>query len=295
MVLGHVLGEALIGGVAIGLVYAVVAMGFTLTTGVMNYMNFAHGQLTMLAMYGVYVCATSLRFDPFLSGFLVVPAICVLAAVIYLLIGSWASKRTDHGSHILATLGVLLAIQSVTSLIWRSDTRVVTTSYITSTYHLGSLTLSKTHMWGGLIALVSMIGVFLLLRRTHFGRVLRATADNNTGAVLSGVHVGRTYLLAMVISAALEAIAGVVFMVTGVVDPTIGFDYMLRAFVIAVVAGLGSIGGAVILGVVYGLLEAFANLEFGSQWSTIFVFAIMVGLVVLRPSGLFGGRGVRRA
>jgi branched-chain amino acid transport system permease protein len=295
MVFGHVLGEALIGGVAIGLVYAVVAMGFTLTTGVMNYMNFAHGQLTMLAMYGVYVCTTSLQIDPFLSGFIVVPLTCVIAAIIYLLTGSWASKRPDHGSHILATLGVLLAIQSVVSLIWRSDTRVVTTSYITSSYHIGDLTLSRTHIWGGLIGFAAMAIVFLLLRRTHLGRVLRATANNNTGAVLSGIHVGRTYLLAMIISAALEAVAGVVFMVTGVVDPTVGFDYMLRAFVIAVVAGLGSIGGAVILGVVYGLLEALANLEFGSQWSTIFVFGIMVGLLVLRPSGLFGGRGVRRA
>jgi branched-chain amino acid transport system permease protein len=293
---GHLLIEALMSGVALGLVYALVAMGFTLTTGVMNYMNFAHGQLTMLAMYGVYVCATTLQFDPYASIIIVVPLTCVAGAVIYLLTGRWAAKRPDHGSHILVTLGVLLAIQSIVSLVWGSNTRIVTTSYTSASYHIGDASIGKTYVWGGLIALAAMSAVFAVMHRTHLGRVLRATAGNRTGALLCGINVSRTFLVALVLSAALEAIAGVTLMVVGVVDPTVGFNYMLRAFVIAVVAGLGSIGGAVAVGVLFGLLEAFANLEFGSDWSTLFVFGVMVLLIALRPSGLFEvGSRTRRA
>lgn len=292
---GHLLVEALVSGLAIGLVYSLVAMGFTLTAGVMDYMNFAHGQLTMLAMYGVYVCATTLQLDPFLSMFVVVPATCVVGAIAYLLTGRWAVRRPDHGSHILVTLGVLLVIQSVVSLIWGQDTLAVHPSYAIESYHLGSMSIGDTYVWGGLIALFVMVLVYLLMQRTHLGRVLRATAANPTGSRLCGINVSRTFLVAMVLSAALEAVAGVIFMVQGVVDPTVGFNYMLRAFVIAVVAGLGSIGGAAALGVLYGLLEAFANLELGSDWSTLFVFGIMVVLIAARPSGLFASRQARRA
>lgn len=294
MFAGHVFVQSLMSGLALGLVYSLVAMGFTLTTGVMNYVNFAHGQLTMLAMYVVYVAATSYQLDPFLSIFIAVPVVAVFAAVIFLITGRWAVRRA-HGSQILATIGVLLIIQSVASLIFGADTRVVAPSYETASYHIGQASLSKPLMWGALIALVSAILIFLLLRRTHLGRVLRATADNTTGALLCGINASRTYLVAMLIAAALEGIAGGIFMVIGVVSPNVGFNYMLRAFVIAVVAGLGSIAGAAILSLVYGVLESFANLEFGSQWSTIFVFGVLVLSIAVRPSGLFPAKAVRRA
>lgn len=281
-----VLIQALINGALLGLVYALVAIGFTLLLGVMNYTNFAHGQLTMLAMYLAFVAYTQFGVDPFLAGVVTVPVIAAIAALIYFTVGRKA-VRSPESTQVLSTIGLLLIFQSVAILIWGPTDRAVDLPYSNAVFEILGVRVSHPLAWAAGVALAVVAAVMLFLRWTYMGKALRATASNRTGAVLAGVNADRVFMGAMVLAGTLEGIAGTVIMPISVVTPFAGFAFILKAFVIVVVSGLGSVGGALIVSIGLGLVEGIANLAIGSKLSTAVIFLVLITSMILRPQGLF--------
>lgn len=287
----HVIVASLVNGALLGLVYALVAIGFTLLMGVMRYVNFAHGQLMMLTMFVALFLFQSVHIDPFLAIPLDVIASVLLSLLIYFVIGRRALSGGEP-AQIIATLGLMLLIQNIVTLIWGPTGQAVTISYTTSVYHLFTLSISRPLLWAAAVSVVVVLALFFLLQRTEIGKAIRATAFNPTAATLMGINPRAVFLGAMLLAGALEAIAGGAIMPISVISPFVGFDFLLKAFVIVVMTGMGQIGGALVVSIGYGMLESVANLFIGSQLSTAAIFMVLIVTMLARPAGFFGRRGV---
>lgn len=283
-----------ISGALLGLVYALIAIGFTLLLGVIGYVNFAHGQLTMLAMYFVFIANESFGLDPFLAAPIVVLLCVALAGGIYASVGRQALVAAES-TQVLVTIGLLLLIQSVAVLIWGPTGRTLRLPYETSVYEVLGLRLSSPLVWAAAVSLAGVLAVLYFLRRTDSGTAMRATAANTIGASLSGINTTRVFLAAMLLAGALEGLAGSIIAPLTLISPVIGFSFILKAFVIVVVSGMGSVGGALVVAVGLGIVEAYANLTVGSQLATATIFAVLIVAMLVRPAGLFATRRLEYA
>lgn len=282
----EVLLQTLVSGGLMGFVYALIAIGFTLLLGVVRYVNFAHGQLTMLAMYLGYFAYEQFGIGPYLSAAAIVPLILLISAIVYLAIGRKALAGGEP-AQVLSTIGLLLIFQSLVILIWGPTDRAVTLPYSTAVYVLPGLRISQPLVWAAGIAVVLVLALFYFLGQTDLGKAIRATASNQTGALLAGIRTRYVFLGAMLIAGGLEAAAGIVITPIAVVSPLAGFAFILKAFVIVVLSGLGSVGGALVVSLGLGVVEAMANLLIGSKLSTAAIFLLLILMMLARPAGLF--------
>ena len=283
-----ILLAATINGLLIGGIYTLVASGLTLIYGVLHIINFAHGSLLMLAMFGVYFLLTKLGVDPYLSLVVMVPAMFALGYVMYRgLIGRLAHGKDEN--ILLITLGLSILIENLALMFFKGDTRTISVSYSDRMVELGPLLLSFPKIVSFVAAMVLCALLGLFIQRTDTGRAIRAVAKERMGARLVGIDVDRVFAISYGIGLATLGAAACLLMPIFYVSPTTGHVFVIVAFTVVVLGGMGSFFGAVVGGLIVGLTESFGGLFLGESLGQIGISLIFILILLLRPQGLFGG------
>jgi branched-chain amino acid transport system permease protein len=278
-----------VGGLLIGLVYGLMALGLSVIFGVMRVVNFAHGEMMTIAMYLAIALFAAFKLDPLV---MMVPIAAVLFVLGYCLQAGLINPFVNRPEHMQFILLVAVAIIIVNALLimFGPDARNVQTSYSFDSFALGPLIIDATKFYAGAAALAVAAALFIFFRRTRLGIAIRACADNYTGALVVGLDVKRLYALTFALGAACVGAAGSMLVLFIDVTPTLGPAYTLLAFVIVITGGLGSMAGALAGGVLIGMTEALAGLLFTPSAKSMFAFAILVLVLLFRPQGLLGKR-----
>jgi branched-chain amino acid transport system permease protein len=278
-------------GLSTGAVYGLMAIGLTLIFGVMRVINFAHGTFIVLAMYFV-IALYQHGIDPYVSVFIVAPVMFVLGVVTYqLALAPLVNRGSSHTSQAVATLGVGLIIVNLI-LVWEGgEGRVIRTAYSTSTLVVGDVVVSVPRLIAFGASLLIAFGCFVLLRRTWLGLGIRATAQDQQAAELSGVSTKRANLIVFGLGTALAGVSGALMIPFFAVSPNVDITLALTAYVVVILGGLGSISGAVVGGLLIGVIESFTAFYADPQLKEVAYLLVFVAVLILRPSGLLGTRG----
>lgn len=283
--------QAVLNGLLTGSLYSLIGMGMALIFGVMRIVNFAHGAFMMLGMYVTYLLFDWLGLSPYL-GFLAAAAVLfVLGIATYHGLLRRIAERSEF-MIILLTLGIAQMMIGGAQLTFSGDFRKANSALTTRLLHLGPLTLNHGDLLSFAISIVLATGMFLFVMKSRFGRALRAIAQNRYAASLIGINVQRTQAIAFGLGIAAVGLAGGLLLPALYLFPEVGGQFTLKAFVIVVLGGMGSIEGAAIAGVVLGVVENLTSLYWGNQWALIVDFAIFLLVLSLKPAGLFGSQRV---
>lgn len=284
--------QNLTGGLLIGGIYALIGVGLSLIFGVMRIINFAHGEFVALGIYSAIVLFRQLGLDPYLALLIAVPLGFVVGAALQRLV---LARLIDApgDSTLLATLGLALIISNALFLVFGAEPQSIYLPYATATVTLAGVRLPVAQLIAGGVTLVVIVGLYLLLSRTELGRAVRATAQNRLGAELVGIDTRVIHALVFGLGMALAVAAGVILAPLLFAVPTVGSSYTLKAFVVTVLGGLGSVPGAIGGGLLLGVVEFLGASYFSSGYRDAYGLFAFLLVLLLRPQGLFG-RSVRR-
>lgn len=274
-------------GLLMGAAYALVAVGFTIVFGVMNIVNFAHGHLVMTAMFACFALHRYAGIDPYIAALLLFPVFLGVGALLFKSV-IVPILEASQAAHLLTTLALLIVIENGANLLFGGDMRSVNLGIGGKSLTIAGIALPWTRLIAAFGSLAAIGGVWAFLRFTRFGAEIRAAADNRIGALLVGVPIRRVFLRAFALGTATAAFAGCLLMPFYLVNPYVGHDFMLKAFVIAIIGGLGSLPGALVAGVIVGMLEAAGGLFFTASLGNALVFGLLMIVLLIRPWGLFG-------
>jgi len=281
--------EAMLNGLMTGAVYALIALGLTLIYGVLHIINFAHGALLTCAMFAVWVAWAWLGMDPYLAIPILVPLMFALGYGLQRFVIGPASHG-DDGNILLVTLGLSIILENVLLATFQSDTRTLDTDYSFQVVPVGPLLLSTPRLIGLVAAVVVTALLWLVLNRTDTGKAIRAVAKEKLGANLVGIDVPHIYAVTFGIGCACLAVAACLLMPTFYVNPRIGNVFVLVAFTVVVLGGMGSIPGALLGGLFIGVVESLCGLYLGDSLGQIGIFLIFIAVLLVRPTGLFGAK-----
>ena len=284
-----ILFPSVLNGLTTGAVYALVALGLTLIYGVLHIINFAHGAALMVALYAVYLLKTQFGIDPYLALGIVVPGMFVFGYALQ----RGIINRAGHGKDeniLLATLGIAIVLENLALLVFKSDTRSIETAYTLTTVAIGPaiIALPKLLAFGGALAASALL--LLILTRTDLGRAIRAVAKEKHGAKLMGIDVDHVYAMCFGIGLACGGAAACFLLPAYYVNPQVGAGFVAVAFTIVVLGGMGSFVGALVGGLLIGVVESLSGLFLGESLGQIGIFAVFIAVLLFRPQGLFGAR-----
>jgi branched-chain amino acid transport system permease protein len=284
-----ILFPSLLNGLTTGAVYALVALGLTLIYGVLHIINFAHGASLMLALYGVYLLNTRLGWDPYLCLPLVVAGMFALGYALQRGVINRASHGKDENI-LLITLGLAIVMENLALLAFSGDTRTIDTPYTLRTVAIGPamIALPKLIAFGGALAVAALL--LWIVKRTDLGRAIRAVAKEKQGAKLMGIDVEHVYAMSFGIGLACLGAAACFLLPAYYVNPQVGSGFVLVAFTIVVLGGMGSFSGALLGGLLIGVVESIGGLLFGDSLGQAGIYLIFIAVLLLRPQGLFGDR-----
>ena len=292
----HLLAQDLVNGILAGGILAVVALGFSLVWGIMNIINLAHGAFIMLGAYVTYELFTVVHIDPFVSLPISFVLLFGLGYLIQRYLINWVVRAPILATFLL-TFGLSLLIVNIALVVWSSDTVGVTTSYSGANFTLGTVTVPWAKLFT-LIAALAITGIMQLwLTRSKTGRAIRATSMDIGAAQLSGVRVAHIFAIVYGLGAGLAGVAGTLISLSYALNPSMGDPFLIKAFVVCVLGGLGSVEGALIGGVTYGIIEAFAtqiDVTIGSQHISgaglqdAIALVVLLIVLTLRPRGIAG-------
>jgi branched-chain amino acid transport system permease protein len=289
-----ILFPSVLNGLTTGAVYALIALGLTLIYGVLHIINFAHGAALMVALYAVYLLKSQFGIDPYLALPLVVPAMFALGYALQRGIVNRASHGRDENI-LLVTLGLSIVLENLALIIFKSDTRTIDTAYTLSTVQVGPdawgpvlIAWPKLVAFGG--ALVASALLVWIVERTDLGRAIRAVAKEKQGAKLMGIDVDHVYAMSFGIGLACLGAAACFLLPAYYVNPQVGSGFVLVAFTIVVLGGMGSFAGALAGGLLIGVVESVGGLFLGESLGQIGIFLIFIAVLLFRPQGLFGAR-----
>jgi branched-chain amino acid transport system permease protein len=274
-------------GLLTGALYALIGMGLALIFGVMRIVNFAHGAFLMVGMYATYILFDKYRINPYF-GFL--PAgifLFIFGYIVYKLLIQPIRDRSDF-MQILMTTGIALILVDTVQLKFGADYHQTNLDLVNRTVHAGPFTLNAASLLSFAIAAVFIVGLQQFVVRSKTGQALRATAQNRDVAPLMGINVIRIQGLSFALGIAFAGIAGGLLLPALYLFPSVGEDYTLKAFVIVVLGGMGSIEGAAIGGLVLGMAESITSTYLGNQWALAIDFVLFLLVLSLKPSGIFG-------
>ncbi|MDH5540351.1 MAG: branched-chain amino acid ABC transporter permease [Rhizobacter sp.] len=284
-----ILFPSLLNGLTTGAVYALIALGLTLIYGVLHIINFAHGAALMVALYAVYLLKTHWGIDPYLALPLVVPGMFVLGYALQRGVINRASHGKDENI-LLVTLGLSIVLENLALIVFKSDTRTIETAYTLATVQIGPafIAVPKLVAFGG--ALVSAALLMAIVSRTDLGRAIRAVAKEKQGARLMGIDVEHVYAMSFGIGLACLGAAACFLLPAYYVNPQVGGGFVLVAFTIVVLGGMGSFAGALLGGLLIGVVESIGGLMLGESLGQIGIFGLFILVLLFRPQGLFGAR-----
>jgi branched-chain amino acid transport system permease protein len=284
-----ILFASVLGGLTTGAVYALIALGLTLIYGVLHIINFAHGALLMVALYAVYLLKAGVGLDPYLALPLLVPGMFALGYALQRLVIERASHGRDENI-LLVTLGISIVLENLALMAFKSDTRSIDTPYTLSTVQIGPafIALPKLVAFAGALAASAVL--LWIVARTDLGRAIRAVAKEKHGARLMGIDVEHVYAMSFGIGLACLGAAACFLLPAYYVNPQVGNGFVLVAFTIVVLGGMGSFAGALAGGLLIGIVESLCGLLLGESLGQIGIFAIFIAVLLFKPQGLFGAR-----
>ena len=284
-----ILFASLLNGITTGAIYALVALGLTLIYGVLHIINFAHGAALMVALYGVYGLKSLWGIDPYLALPILVPGMFALGYALQRGVISRASHGKDENI-LLVTLGLAIVLENLALLLFKSDTRTIDTPYTLTTVQLGPALIALPKLLAFAGALVTSALMLWIVTRTDLGRAIRAVAKEKQGAKLMGIDVEHVYAMSFGIGLACLGAAACFLLPAYYVNPQVGAGFVLVAFTIVVLGGMGSFAGALVGGLLIGVVESLGGLFLGESLGQIGIFAIFIAVLLFRPTGLFGAR-----
>jgi branched-chain amino acid transport system permease protein len=282
--------QALISGILIGGVYALIGIGLTIIFGVMRVINFAHGDLLMIGMYLTFYVFTLLHIDPFLSIAITIPLMFLYGALLQKVFINRVLNAMPQ-NQILLTIGLSLIMSNAVALAFTSDYKILTTRYSSSSVKLLGISISSPLVISFAITVAITAALYWFLLKTDTGQAIRATAQDREAAQLMGINVGRMSIIAFGLGSALAATAGALISPTYYIFPQVGSIFTLKAFVITVLGGMGSVVGATLGGVLIGMAESIGGLYFGAGWKDVVVFVLFLLVLLFKPAGLLGKSG----
>ena len=281
--------EAVLNGLLTGAVYGLVALGLTLVYGVLHIINFAHGALLTAAMYGAYVAWASLGLDPYVAALPLAVLFFGIGYLVQRLVIGPASRGKDENI-LLVTLGLSIIIENLMLAVFRSDTRSIDVPYAMDVIEFGPALLSWPRLVGFAGTLAVGVTLYLLMTFSATGKAIRAVAKERTGAALVGIDVAHIYAVTFGIGTACLAIAAALLLPSFYVSPRVGNAFVLVAFTIVVLGGMGSVVGALVGGLLIGVVESLSGLFLGESLGQIGIFLIFILVLLVRPTGLFGAK-----
>ena len=284
-----ILIPAILNGLMTGAVYALVALGLTLIYGVLHIINFAHGALLSAAMFAAFFAFRLLGLDPYVAALLIAPLFFVLGYGLQRFVIGPASHGDDRNM-LLVTLGVAIVIENVLLYAFRADTRTIDLPYAFQTIDVGFTFLAIPRVIGFAAVFVVALALWAVMNLTDTGKAIRAVAKEKIGAELSGIDVAHIYAMTFGLGTACVAVAACLLMPTFYVNPTVGEAFVLVAFTIVVLGGMGSVPGALIGGLIVGVVESLSGLFLGESLGQIGIFLIFIAVLLVRPTGLFGAK-----
>ena len=284
-----ILFPSLLNGLTTGAVYAQIALGLTLIYGVLHIINFAHGAALMVALYAVFMLKTQLGIDPYLALPIVVPGMFAFGYALQRLVINRASHGKDENI-LLVTLGLSIILENGALLLFKSDTRTIETAYTLTTVAIGPAMIALPKLVAFAGALVVSALLLLVVGKTDLGRAIRAVSKEKHGAKLMGIDVDHVYAMSFGIGMACLGAAACFLMPAYYVNPQVGGGFVLVAFTVVVLGGMGSFAGALLGGLLIGVVESLGGLYLGESLGQIGIFVIFIAVLLFRPQGLFGAK-----
>lgn len=284
------IGQLLLSGVMLGGIYALMSAGLTLIFGVLKVVNFAHGEFLMVAMYGAWALNVALGLNPYWAILVVVPALFGFGLLVHALIVRPAIDK-PHLVVVFATMGLSILFQNLALLLMTADLRDVPPLFDGHGLAFGPIYLKAELLLGFAISVGVTLLLVLVLNRTYAGKAVRATVQDREAASLMGINVPQVFTLTFAVGSALVGLAGCIMLPLYSTFPTVGLNFVLIAFVIVVLGGMGSVEGALLGGVCIGLVQAFSGYYVAPAYGQMFYFLVFLLVMILRPAGLLGQRG----
>jgi len=285
-----VLAQLGVSTVLLGGIYALIAVGLTLIFGIMRVVNFAHGEFLMLGMYLSFWAFTLWSLDPYVVLIGSIPLFFGIGFLTYVLV----MRGVIHASHnvqIFTTVGLSTALQNVALVVWTGDYRTVRPWHTSVVIRVFGAAFNLSQVVAFAIATALTLALFAFMKRTHTGRVMRATAQDHDAATLMGIDTDKVYRLTFAIGIACVGAAGVLVSPLYAVYPTAGLQFVLLAYVVVVLGGLGDMVGAMLGSLIVACVEVVGSYLIGTAWKEVLYFALFIAVLVVRPAGLFGQRG----
>jgi len=278
-----------IAGLLTGAVYGLMALGLSVIFGVVRVVNFAHGEMMVVGMYATVMLNQWLGLDPLWSAPIIALLLFVCGFQLQRQLINRYIARPEHEQFILM-LGIATLLTSTMLMVFGPDTRSVQTDYSLDSYALGDLILDKVRVFAAAGAVISMTLLWGFFRFTRTGKAIRACADNQVGAHVVGLDVGRLYAVTFGMGAACVGAAGTLLLMLVDVQPYIAGDYTLLSFIIVIVGGLGSMPGALLGGLLVGVSEGLSAYFIAPSLKSLFSFGLLIVVLLIRPQGLLGRR-----
>ena len=283
-------GQLIFSGLLIGSIYALMSLGLTLVFGVLRVVNFAHGEFLMIAMYGAWAMTKLVGLNPYLAAFAVVPGMFLFGALVH-----WFIIRPGldkpHLVIVFATMGLSILMQNVALLMFSADLFDVPPLNNGRSITFGPFYAKPELLIGFAVAVAATLALRVTLKTTYFGKAVRATVQDGEAAQLMGIPVPRIFLITFATGSALVGLAGCMMTPLFSVFPGVGLNFVLIAFVVVVLGGMGSIEGALLGGVCIGVVQSLSSYYVAPAYGQMFFFILFLLVMIFRPAGLLGRKG----
>lgn len=279
--------QSIVDGAMMGVIYALITLGLALIFGVMNVVNFAHGDFVMVSMYAAFWVATFLSWDAVATPLITFPLLFVIGIVVYYMI-IHRTLRHNYVVQIAVTVGLQYFLRAMAQVLFQAQPKALQSSIFQGSFLLGDLTILNSRLMAAIISLVVILAVSIFLSKSWAGRAIRAASDDLDVSSLVGVNYKRTYAISFGLGTALTAIAGGLLMTFQQVSPVMGVSFGLLSYVVLAFAGLGSTIGLILSGVIIGSAEALTMAFWDPRARLLVVYMIFILVLWLRPRGIFG-------
>ena len=285
--------QILASGILLGGIYALISVGLNLIFGVIKVVNMAHGDFLMLGMYAAYFLFTGLAISPYVSAIIIFPVFMVIGYVVFrLVVKPLLGKAETETDTIVATSGLQFVLQNLVLMLFTADYRAIQLEGGATSFNIGGVMLSANRTWAFLICLILAVALYYILMHTRLGAQVRAVSQDRDASVLMGINVDRIYALTFCVGVAMVGLAGAIILPVFSAYPTVGTFFSTSSFVVVVLGGLGSFTGALLGGLIIGIVETAAGVFASTELAQVFSLLVFLIVLFVRPQGLLG-KGAR--
>ena len=286
--------QTLISGLSLGSIYALIALGYTMVYGIAKMLNFAHGDIIMVGAYAVITAVFTMGLPPFIA-ILISIALCALLGIVIEFLAYRPLRQAQPLAVLITAIGVSYLLQNLALLIYGSEQKAFPTIVALPTVHIGGVYIDGITLATLVVTAVIMVALSLFINKTRMGKAMRAVSEDKEAAELMGISVNRTITVTFAIGSALAGVAAIFYGAAYTyIRPTTGAMPGIKAFTAAVFGGIGSIPGAMLGGILLGVIEQLSKTYISTLWADAIVFGVLVVVLVVKPTGLLGKRSVRR-